>query len=102
MALPEGVTYVEGSGFGGLMPLDDTQRAELQLDAGSYLVWMGDDIWTGQSVEPFGFEWTAEEGTQSATFELSLFRQGNVLFQTEAFTANAYPYGLFLPVASSE
>ncbi len=100
VALPEGVTYVEGSGFGGLGPLDDAMRSNLQLDAGAYLVWMGDDIWTGGRVEPFGFEWTAEEGTASATFEVMLFRQGNILFQTEAFTANEYPYGVFLPIAN--
>ncbi len=100
VALPEGVTYVEGSGFGGLGPMDDAMRANLQLDAGAYLVWMGDDIWTGGRVEPFGFEWTAEEGTASATFEVMLFRQGNILFQTEAFTANEYPYGVFLPIAN--
>lgn len=100
VGLPDGVNYVEDSGFGGLMPLPSSLRAQLQLDAGNYLVWMGDDIWTGASVEPFGFEWTADEGLKSATFEVSLYRQGTSLFQTESFTANEYPYGQFLPIAT--
>jgi hypothetical protein len=102
VALPEGVNYVDGSGFGGLAPLDATLRTQLQLPAGDYLVWTGDDIWTGQSAPPFGFEWTADEGVKNATFEVWMFRNSTALFQTESFFVSEFPFGTFLPVTTRQ
>ncbi|WP_374689721.1 immune inhibitor A domain-containing protein [Promineifilum sp.] len=101
VALPEGVSYVEGSGFGGLGPLGEEALAQLPLAraaATTYLAWRGDDIWTGASVEPFGFEWTAADGVGDVTLEVTLYRNGSEWFQTEVVEVSQYPYGTFLPV----
>jgi hypothetical protein len=80
--------------------MDPTLRTQLQLPGGDYLFWAGDDIWTGQSVPPFGFEWTADEGVKNATFEVWMFRDGTALFQTESFFVSEFPFGAFLPVTT--
>lgn len=96
--LPEGVAYQDGSGFGGLGPLDEGTRSSLGLDAEStYLVWAGDDIWTGASVEPFGFKWTAN-GQKAVTFDVLMYHNGNELFQQEQVSVGAYPNVMFMPV----
>jgi hypothetical protein len=99
--LPAGVNYEPLSSFGGMMPMTKTLQSQLGLPADRrYMVWAGGDIWTSTSVEPFGFEWTAESGKTSATFEVSMYHQDNLLFQTETLIANQYPYGLYLPQVS--
>jgi len=99
--LPAGASYVAGSGFGGLGPMDETLRGRLRLDSGAtYLVWQGDDIWTGASVPPFGFEWTADEGVTHLSLDVSVYRDGTTLVQSESFGVNEFPYGAFLPLTT--
>lgn len=120
VTLPDGVTYEEGSGFGGLMPVGGEElesaadvaafieangresigRLSVAAADASYLVWAGDDIWTGGSTEPMGFSWTAEEGTGNAQFEVTLYRNGTDEVQSRSFEVSQYPFNSFLPVAN--
>lgn len=120
VTLPDGVTYAEGSGFGGLLPVGDEELnsaadvaafvaangreslARLRVAAAdaTYLVWAGDDIWTGGGTDPFGFGWTAAEDTSQATFEVTLYRNNTDEVQSQSFGVSQFPYASFLPVSS--
>ncbi len=91
VGLPENVSYVEDSAFGGFTPvgggsmeeaieLAEAGKVASAADEVKYLVWAGDDIGTKTSLELGGFE-VEKNGEGQVIYDYNLYREGNVFVQ---------------------
>jgi hypothetical protein len=113
--LPDNVEYVEGSTFGGLVPVVGTSFANasevaayvksvgydalagLAQDADvQFLVWTGDDIGTSTGTGPFGFDGTLT-ASGAVDFNVTYFVNGTEEFQSEVLSAQLVGSQVMLP-----
>jgi hypothetical protein len=114
--LPDELGYVDGTNFGGLVPLGDTfESAEqivelaategleaLQSDAPmdghvKYLAWSGDDIATQMGSEPFGFG-AEHTGDEDPILKVWYYKNGTELYQEEDVVVELVGSTIYMPM----
>jgi hypothetical protein len=107
VGLHEGVEYVDGSAFGGFMPVGGASaeaalaaaragRLAASADEVKFLVWTGPAIGTGVTAELGGFEVEHSDGLPGFAYEL--YRNGNVFVQEGHVQAGFAGVSSFMPV----
>jgi immune inhibitor A len=115
--LPDNLEYVDGSNFGGLVPVEGATfataadalahvksvgysalagRTAVAQDV-HYLVWTGDDIGTKLGTPPFGFD-ASRTGLGNLDFAVTYFKEGTDEFQSEVLAPELQGSHIALPV----